>query len=413
MKTFSGFVSPRLAPGASLVAYKTSVDIVSKLVTLAITISAARTLDGADFGVFALAMTTGWILGVASDAGLPLYLATHVARALRTGRETRTLVRDVMYWRAGLAVAAVLGALGIGLGLVPARAVAAFVLIVSHQVAGAMFDTLAHGYRGLGRTDVESSLSLLHRGSLALVSLAVLATRPSLLGLAVALAVPSAAALLVSHLVMRRLTAEPAPEVATTRLDARRFFRQAAPLGLGVLLSAVYFRCDVYFLERWHGVELVGRYNAAFRLVDALRLFPAAVLAVHFPALCAAADLGVARRLAGVLAAASLIAVLAIGPFAREWLTLVYGATYGGAAPALVVLVLCLPLFSLNYVLTTQLAAWDQGRAYVAVAGLALAANLAGNTWLIPEGAMVGAAWSTLLTELVVSAGCLAALTRR
>ena len=37
-------------------------------VTLVITVAAARVLTPVDFGVLALAMTTGWILGVASDA---------------------------------------------------------------------------------------------------------------------------------------------------------------------------------------------------------------------------------------------------------------------------------------------------------------------------------------------------------
>jgi hypothetical protein len=58
------------------------------------------------------------------------------------------------------------------------------------------------------------------------------------------------------------------------------------PLGAAVLLSALYFRIDVFFIERWQGLEAVGGYNAVFRLVEAMRLLPAAVMAVTFRCWC-------------------------------------------------------------------------------------------------------------------------------
>ena len=60
-------------------AYKATADVLSKAVTLLVTVAAARVLAPQAFGLLALAMTTGWLLGVASDAGLPLYLARALA----------------------------------------------------------------------------------------------------------------------------------------------------------------------------------------------------------------------------------------------------------------------------------------------------------------------------------------------
>ena len=42
---------------------------------------------------------------------------------------------------------------------------------------------------------------------------------------------------------------------------------------------------DVFLVQLWAGTESVALYNAVFRLVDALRLFPAAVVAVALPSL--------------------------------------------------------------------------------------------------------------------------------
>ena len=72
------------------------------------------------------------------------------------------------------------------------------------------------------------------------------------------------------------------------------------PVGLGIVLSAVYFRIDVLLVQAWAGIEAVASYNAVYRVIDALRLFAAAVLAVVLPRLCRAVDLApLARRIAG------------------------------------------------------------------------------------------------------------------
>jgi O-antigen/teichoic acid export membrane protein len=417
VKTLSAFVSDggrdlrRTRPGrnVTLFALKTAADVVSKSVTLVVTVAAARALGPADFGVMALAMTTGWLLGVASDAGLPMFAATRVAAADASSAGTRPIAREIVRWRSRLLVAAALAGCAAGVALVPRGVLLAFTLIVLHQLFGAMFDTVAHVYRGLGRTDIESTLSLAHRGAIAVAALAALALHPTLLTLAIALAAPSCAALLASRATVARV-ARPGPAFTISRHD---FSAHIVPLGLGVLVSALYFRIDVYFLERLHGIETVGSYNAAFRLVDAVRLFPAAALAVAYPRLCTATTLAPLRRLSTALAAGSMVVAVAVFLAATPLLALLYGDAFAAAAPALRALALSIPLFFVNYGLTHQVIAWQRQQAYLRVACAALTANVIGNALLIPDLAMIGAAYSTLLTEVVVCAGCVVVLRRR
>ena len=65
------------------IAFKGAADVAGKAVTLVITVVAARTLNADAFGVMALAMATGWLLGVATDAGLSMHLARETARRSR------------------------------------------------------------------------------------------------------------------------------------------------------------------------------------------------------------------------------------------------------------------------------------------------------------------------------------------
>ena len=163
-------------------------------------------------------------------------------------------------------------------------------------------------------------------------------------------------------------------------------------------------------MERWHGLEAVGAYNAVFRLIEAMRLVPAAVMAVTFPLLCQAVDTRLVQRLGGWLTAAGLV-LLGITALASPLIVrTVYGVPYEHTAPTLTVLALALPLFFLNYALTHQVIGWDGQRAYLRIATLALIANVLANLWLVPEHGITGAAVATVLTELVVAAGCVHAL---
>jgi O-antigen/teichoic acid export membrane protein len=193
-------------------------------------------------------------------------------------------------------------------------------------------------------------------------------------------------------------------------LTFARFVRDVLPLGLGVLVSALYFRIDIFFIERWHGLEAVGGYNAVFRLVEASRLLPAAVLAVTFPLLVNATNTGRLQRIGGWLTVAGGALALIAFAGAHVIVTGIYGAPYGYTSQAFAVLALALPLFFLNYALTHQVIGWDGQRTYLLIAVAALVANVAANLFLVPSRGIVGAAVATVITELVVTAGCLLAL---
>jgi O-antigen/teichoic acid export membrane protein len=117
-------------------------------------------------------------------------------------------------------------------------------------------------------------------------------------------------------------------------------------------------------------------------------------------------------RLSSVLTAAAVVvsAVLWVG--ADTAIPLLYGSRYATAVPAFRVLLLAFPLMSLNYALTHQLIGWHGHRAYAVMCGLALIFNVGVNLKLIPLMGIVGAAWSTVATELVITLGSILVLGR-
>lgn len=391
---------------------KTIADAGGKAVMLVITVVAARQLNPDPFAIMALAMATGWLLGIATDAGLSMHLARETAR---DPRRSRQLMLEVVALRGGLAFLAATAVVLLTPYLVPRHWGVQFVLIVLVQLCGAVIETIAHYFRGLQRSEIESAIHGAHRLSTLLLALVVLWWWRRLDYLGVAMLVPALTALGVSLAVAMSMSIKLTSDhrSAAAGLTGRSFLVDVFPLGAAALLSALYFRIDVYFIQQWHGFQPVGGYNAAFRLVEALRLLPAAVMAVTFPLLVQAPDARLVRTIGGGLAVVgvALAAVCALG--ANFIVPLIYGPSYAYAAAAFAVLSLALPLFFLNYALTHQVIGWDRQRAYLAIVIVALMGNVAANLLLVPSRGIVGAAIATVLTEVIVTAGCVYVLARR
>jgi O-antigen/teichoic acid export membrane protein len=414
---------------APRIAFKAFADAGGKAVMLVITVVAARRLNADPFGVMAFAMATGWLLGVATDAGLSMHLARETARQPNHGRR---FLMEILGLRAGLAFfAATLTVLATP-WLVPQHWRLQFVLVMTAQLCGAVIETIAHYFRGLQRSEIESAIHLAYRLTMLTLAMAVLWWWRRLDYLGIAMLVPGVIAMVVSLGIALHLSgagsrepgaggrepfdsARESARLAQGRpgagtLTSSKFFRDIFPLGAAVLISALYFRIDVYFIQQWHGFQPVGGYNAAFRLVEALRLLPAAVMAVTFPMLVQTSDIQLVRTIGGRLATAGLLLAIVCAAGATGIVPLIYGESYAYAAPAFAVLSLALPLFFLNYALTHQVIGWDGHRAYLAIVTLALAGNVAANMLLVPTRGIVGAAIATVLTEVLVTAGCLYAL---
>lgn len=423
--------------GAVLVSYKAAADLAGKGALFVVTVAAARQLSPESFGIFSLGTTLGFILAVATDFGIQLHVARAIARRPGAAAPLVAAWWRVRVWLAGSAVAIVAAAAAAS----PSRATYALplTLFAASYACSALVEFLYYVYRGLSRTDIESSLTLWHRGAMLVCALLMLAWTRDVAALAAAMLLPAAATLLVSVRIARGLTATaasgdvlhyteadaftPGPGFPASRNAAENAavngdsscgdvpsclaqMRDVWPIGAGIVLSALYFRIDVFLVQYWSGTEAVGLYNAVFRLVDALRLFPAAAIAVALPALCRATNLRPLARTAGPMTLAASLAAIALWAAAGWLIPLVYGARYVAAVPAFQILLLSFPLMALNMALTHQLVGWDRQGAYAIVCALALGVNLALNARLIPLFSIDGAAWATLGTEVFLTGGC-------
>ena len=399
------FQNPKLG-AAFLIAYKAAADLAGKASLFVVTIVAARLLSTEAFGIFSLGTTLGWMLAVVTDSGIQLHVARAVARRPDDAAPLLRAWMRVRLWTAAAALVVVAIGAAAG-GWTAAYALPISIFAAVYACAG-LVEFLHYVYRGLSRTDIESTLTLWHRGAMLVCAVVTLAWTRSVTALAIAMLVPAAATLVVSLRIARRLTGDAPSDGAAVRV--RRDVGEIWPIGAGIVLSALYFRIDVFLVQYWSGTEAVARYNAVFRLVDALRLFPAAAIAVALPSLCRGNDLRPLVRAAAPMTLAAGVAAIALWAAAGWLIPLLYQERYATAVPAFRILLLSFPLMTLNMALTHQLIGWDRQHVYAALCAAALGVNVALNARLIPALSIDGAAWATLGTEVCLTIGCAAAI---
>ena len=214
-----------------------------------ITVVAARQLTRDGFGLFALASTLGWLGSVAADFGIQVHLARAVSQHPESAKD---LLRRWLPVRIATGIAALMLAwlAIVVLGVSPRSALPMLYFMLAYA-AGGLTDCLYYFFRGLDRTDLESTFTLAQRGGMFVLAVASLWWRPDVALLGQAMLVPALATLVAAG--VRGLAArvgDGGRHRATASPLRREFFESVAPIGVGILLSALYFRIDVFLLER-------------------------------------------------------------------------------------------------------------------------------------------------------------------
>src|SRR5262249_12794700 len=155
------------------------------------------------FGLFSLGTTVGWIAAVATDFGIQLHLARAVAqRPYEAARLLRSWLR-VRIWTSFLALASVAAGLAV---VRPGSAFSTAILLFTlTYVVNGLIEFLHYFYRGIARSDVESTLTIWQRGAMLALAAAALWWRPHVTVLGVAMVIPALATFLYSSRLAREL----------------------------------------------------------------------------------------------------------------------------------------------------------------------------------------------------------------
>jgi len=183
--------------------------------------------------------------------------------------------------------------------------------------------------------------------------------------------------------------------------------KEALPFGLTTIFTTIYFRIDTVMLSLMKGNEVVGWYNAAYRLIFVLMLIPTALVGSVFPVISrlyiSSKD---SMRLAFERSFKYLLIIglpIAVGTtiLADKIILLIYGEEFVPSIIALQILIWVALLMFLTYLLGNTLGAINRQPIVLKVAGINAGVNVFLNILLIPRFSYIGASIATVATETV------------
>jgi O-antigen/teichoic acid export membrane protein len=185
-------------------------------------------------------------------------------------------------------------------------------------------------------------------------------------------------------------------------------FKKVWPLAVVSILSAIYFRIDMMMLEVMKGEKAVGIYSAAYKLIEFLSIIPGTVTIAALPGL----TLDYSANIEGfrtsfyktvtVLGAGGVVIGLLLYLFSKQVVLLLYGPLFFDSTLCLSILSgVVFFLFVNGYLAYVSIAA-NNDRAVALIIVISTLINVLLNLYLIPRYSHVGAAVSTLLSEIVM-----------
>ncbi len=182
--------------------------------------------------------------------------------------------------------------------------------------------------------------------------------------------------------------------------------KEALPLSITSLFAVLVFRIDSVMLSVMSGMEAVGFYSAAYRLMEALIFFPQVYTTAIFPVFSKLYVSSI-NPLKGAyiksfkyLTILSLPIAVGITLLAEPIILLLFKPEYIPSILALQIVVWVLPFIFVNYIQGSLLTAMNRQVTYLKITAASLVLNVGMNLVLIPLYSYLGAAFVTVITEI-------------
>ncbi len=175
---------------------------------------------------------------------------------------------------------------------------------------------------------------------------------------------------------------------------------------VGTLAERLHFRANTFLLNALVGVAATGVFSVALGLAEILWYLPTSFGLVLFSRAVQGGREGanIASAMTRTVLAVMIVAAVPLWFLAPTLITIVYGAPFAEAGPALQLMLPGVVAYSLVAVLTHPLIAWGAPGRVTAVLVAGLAINLAANALLIPQLGMNGAALAATVSYIATAA---------
>lgn len=197
-----------------------------------------------------------------------------------------------------------------------------------------------------------------------------------------------------------------------------RWSKEAIPITMGYAIGSLYYRLDTVMLSQMDTLRAVGLYGIGYKFSDIMGVLPLALLASVFTLLLQTWQRDTEAFKHTLRSAWVLLLVSAFGVttllaiFTRPLIVLLYGDRYEDASNAARLVVAGQGVRFFTVLCVTVLISVSRNVLYAVASVVGLALNVVLNLYLIPRYSFGGAAFATIVTEIVVLAVLITAVRR-
>jgi len=382
--------------------------IISRLLAFFYVMYTARYLGAKGFGILSFALAFTGIFGVFTDLGLGQLTIREVAR-------DKSLVSKYL---ANISVMKVILAT-ITFGLIvllinllgyPKQTIEIVYLIALSVIFGAFTQMFNSIFQAFERMEYVSLGQILK--SILVLSGVIFAIKQGfgVISFASLFLIASIIVLVYSLLILRWKFANPVFTSANKLLEVDWSFwkptiKEALPFGLTGIFVTIYYWIDSVMLSLMKGNEVVGWYNAAYRLMLVLLFIPSALNVAVFPVM---SRLYISSEKSLKFAANRYFKYMAIigipigvgtTLLARRIILLIFGAEYINSIIALQILVWSSIFLFLSSAFARLLETSNRQIIITKITVINASANVVLNLILIPRFSYIGASIATVITE--------------
>ncbi len=201
----------------------------------------------------------------------------------------------------------------------------------------------------------------------------------------------------------------PKPKINLDLSFWKSTLKEALPFGATSIFGSIYYWIDSVMLSQMVGNEVVGWYNAAYRLMMVFLAIYTVYLAAIFPAMSKfykTSDEYLRfsyERSYKYLLIVSLPIAVGITLLADKIILLIYGNGYIPAIFALQILIWTIPLLFINGLSGYLLNAINRQTVLTKIIFIGAVLNIILNLILIPNFSFIGSSFATVITELSLS----------
>lgn len=379
--------------------------LLTKLLALVSSVLLANALGSELFGAYSYAFALTSVFLPLADIGMDMYLL----RELPRGREQflASSLPPILVAKVVLA-GMVLSLMTLTGGVLESFGSSKFYLIVfagAITLLRAFWTTFGYVLRSYNAVSSEVALQGLVRFAEFVAIIFWLFFSTDLLRLLGLLAMINGLGVILTYVFIKQKY--PIRFFVQTRTALKPILRGSLPFALTTVFTAIYFNFDTVLVAKLVNDHAAGIYRAAYNMILPLMMVTAAISGAVFPFVSQHARtrqeevIRVIRKSTQYLLMVGLPLALMTTMTADRLIALVFKPEFAEASISLAILIWFIPVVYLTNLFGYVLGAADEQPYVLRVSALNLAFNITANIILIPLFAQIGAAITTVLTELL------------